>query len=160
MVGVERRVIVRRRRYRTRYAQQTHPLRITSCLHSQEEEEKGTCSFQYVLRTVYDEGDVRWRPTATPLRGHHGVPSERECRGGDARSPCRRLAHPSGPCPSNRARRQTARGRGRLRLCASKTVSASLTCGERVLSVGAGDEEAGGTEGGWVGEGEEEGGER
>ena len=150
MVGVERRVIVRRRRYRTRYAQQTHPFRITSCLHSQEEEEKSTCSFQYVSRTVYDEGDVRWRPAATPLRGHHGVPNERECRGGDARSPCRRLAHPSGPCPSNRARRQTARGRGRLRPCASKTVSASSTCEERALSVGAGDAETG-RDGGWMG---------
>ena len=116
---------------------------------------------QYVSGTAYDRGDVRWQPTATPLRGHHGVPNERECRVGDARSPCRRLAHPSGPCPSNRARRQTARGRERLRPCASRTVSASSTCGERGycrLGQGRGDE-TGGMEGG-LGEGEEEGGER
>ena len=78
--------------------------------------------------------NVRWQPTATPLRGHRDVANERECRGGDARSPCRQLAHPAGPCPSHRARRQTARGRGRLRPCASKTGSVSSTCGEWALS--------------------------
>ena len=131
-MGVGRRTIVWRRRYLTRYAKQAHPLRITSRLHSQK---KKRFHFQYVSGGGNTMGEnARWQPTATPLRGHRDVANERECRGGDARSPCRQLAHPAGPCPSNRARRQTAQGRGRLRPCASKTGSVSSTCGERALS--------------------------